>query len=126
MAVATAIQHRLDLELTNSVLSTYDADKVVAWAARDFGGALVMSSSFGAESALLVHMATRLLPDIRVVMIDTGYLFPETHAFMEGLRQRFNLNVWLYRTRQDPIAYLREAGEADPTNRRDIPRCCAV
>src|SRR5213076_2448770 len=82
--------------------------------------------SFGAESALLIHMATAALPGLRIVMVDTGYLFPETFAFLEDLRARFDLNVWVYRTRNDPIAYLREAGETDPTNRRDIDRCCAV
>ena len=126
MAVATAVQTPLDLELTNAVLGTYEPEKVVAWAAQQFGLGLIMSSSFGAESALLLHMATRVLPRIRVVMIDTGYLFPETHAFMEQLRARFDLNVWVYRTRNDPIAYLAEAGEIDPTTRRDVPRCCGV
>src|SRR6476619_7673909 len=120
MAVMTAAQTPLDVELTNAVLGTYDPEKVVDWAAGQFGSSLVMSSSFGAESALLIHMATRVMPNIRIVMVDTGYLFPETHGFMEDLRQRFKLNVWVYRTRSDPIAYLKDAGETDPTERRDI------
>jgi phosphoadenosine phosphosulfate reductase len=126
MAVETDIQQPIDLELTNAILGTYAPDKIVDWAARQFGNGLIMSSSFGAESALLLHMATRVLPDIRIVMVDTGYLFPETHGFMEALRQRFNLNVWTFRTRNDPIAYLKEAGETDPTVRRDVTRCCGV
>ena len=47
-------------------------------------------------------------------MVDTGYLFPETHQFMESLRKRFDLNVWIYRTKNDPIRYLELAGETDP------------
>ena len=116
----------LDLEATNAVLETYDAPKIVAWAAECFGDGLVMSSSFGAESALLLHMATRVNPDIKVIVIDTGYLFPETHQFLEDLRHRFDLNIWLYRTRNDPIAYLREANETDPTVRRNIESCCGA
>src|SRR3954454_19847985 len=126
MAVATEISQPLDLELTNAVIGTYDPAKVVEWSAHQFGNGLVMSSSFGAESALLIHMATRVLPDIRIVMVDTGYLFPETHRFMEELRHRFNLNVWVYRTRNDPIAYLKQAGEGDPSWRNDVPACCAI
>jgi phosphoadenosine phosphosulfate reductase len=125
MAVATAIELPLDLDATNAVLGTYEPQAIVAWAVKQFSDGLIMSSSFGAESALLIHMVTRLLPGVRIVMIDTGYLFPETHAFMEALRRRFNLNVWTYRTRNDPIAYLTSAGETDPTMRRDISRCCA-
>src|SRR4051812_40297535 len=116
----------LDLEATNAVLETYEPPKVVSWAAETFGDRLVMSSSFGAESALLIHMAIQVRPDIKIIVVDTGYLFPETHQFLEDLRQRFDLNVWLYRTKNDPIAYLREANETDPTVRKNIESCCGV
>ena len=116
----------LDIDATNRVLETYDPARVAAWAARQFGDELVMSSSFGAESALLIHMATQVLPSIRIIFVDTGYLFPETHAFMEQLRQRFDLKVWVYRTHNDPIAYLQSVGETDPTIRTDTDRCCAA
>jgi phosphoadenosine phosphosulfate reductase len=120
------LEPTLDVDATNHVLETYDPSRVVAWAARQFGDDLVMSSSFGAESALLIHMATQLLPRIRIIFVDTGYLFPETHRFMEDLRRRFDLNVWTYRTRNDPIAWLTQAGEAEPMLRRDIDACCAA
>jgi len=116
----------LDLDTLNPLFETSQPQQVVQWAAAQFGGDLVMSSSFGAESALLIHMATRFLPDVRIVWVDTGYLFPETHAFMEDLRHRFNLNVWVYRTRNDPIAYLQQAGETDPSWRNDVDACCAA
>jgi phosphoadenosine phosphosulfate reductase len=45
---------------------------------------------------------------------------------MEDLRQRLDLNIWIYRTRNDPIAYLRHAGEENPNWRKDIESCCAV
>src|SRR5438874_1444087 len=119
-------QPSIDIDATNCVLDTYDPSAIVSWAAKEFGDGLVMSSSFGAESALLIHMATRELPDIRIVVVDTGYLFPETHQFIEDLRHRFNLNIWLYRTRNDPIAYLKQAGETDPMVRQNVEGCCSV
>src|SRR5438046_776218 len=82
----------LDLDTLNALFAKQDPARIVDWSARQFGRDLVMSSSFGAESALLLHMATRALPDIRIIFVDTGYLFPETHQFMEQLRHRFNLN----------------------------------
>lgn len=116
----------LDVESLNSAFEAADATKIVSWAATQFGDALVMSSSFGAESALLLHMATRILPRIRVIMIDTGYLFPETYRFMEQLRLRFDLNVWVYRTKNDPLAWLHAAGEENPNWRKDVDGCCAA
>jgi len=116
----------LDVESLNEMFEAVEPRKIVDWAITTFGQSLIMTSSFGVESALLLHMATRAMPDIRIVTVDTGYLFPETHLFMEDLRQRFNLNVWVYRTANDPIQYLHSAGEGDPAWRNDIDRCCAA
>ena len=116
----------LDLDLLNPAFEVADPEKIVAWTAAQFGNDAVMWSSFGAESALLLHMATRALPHIRVIMVDTGYLFPETWRHMEDLRRRLNLNVWVYRTQNDPVAYLHHAGEENPTYRKDRDACCAA
>jgi phosphoadenosine phosphosulfate reductase len=116
----------LDLATLNPMFERQSPADIVKWAAAQFGNELVMTSSFGAESALLIHMAAQEIPDIRIIFINTGYLFPETHAFMESLRHRFNLNVWTYRTRNDPIAWLRAAGEENPTWRKDVDACCAA
>jgi phosphoadenosine phosphosulfate reductase len=118
---------KLDLPSLNAMFETSDASKVVEWTAAEFGGDnVVMSSSFGADSAVMLHMATQVIPDIKVIFVNPGYLFPQTHAHMEALRFRLNLNVWTYRTRNDPNTYLHEAGEENPTWRKDIDRCCAA
>jgi phosphoadenosine phosphosulfate reductase len=127
MSTAAISNLDLDLESVNLVLDGWEPAKILDWAALTFDREhIVMSSSFGAESAALIHLATRVLPRIRIIMVDTGFLFPETHGFMEQLRSRFDLNVWVYRTRNDPIRYLREAGENDPTIRKDVDACCAA
>ncbi|QOV89441.1 phosphoadenylyl-sulfate reductase [Humisphaera borealis] len=114
----------LDLEAINPMLESQDPAGICRWASAQFGGELVMTSSFGAESALLLHLATRVKPDIKVIMIDTGYLFPETWQHMEALRRRLDLNVWVYRTKNDPIAWLGQNGEGNASWRNDVDRCC--
>lgn len=121
-----SLDPQLDLQALNPIFEAKSPEQIVDWAVREFGDELVMTSSFGADSAVLLHMATTVLPDIKVIMIDTGYLFPETHEFMEQLRRRFDLNIWTYRTRNDPIAWLHSAGEENHTWRKDIQTCCAV
>ena len=117
----------LDLASLNSMFETADPVKVVDWTVAQFRGPnVVMSSSFGADSAVLLHMATQVLPDIKIIFVNTGYLFPQTHAHMEALRLRLHLNVWTYRTGNDPIAYLHTAGETNPAWRQDIDRCCGI
>ena len=114
----------------NARFESADPSAVVEWAAAEFGpDRVVMSSSFGADSAVLLHMATRVIPRIKVVFVDTGYLFPETHQFMAELRQRLDLNVWTYRTRNDPIAFLRRIGVDNPDWRESpeqIDLCCGA
>jgi len=89
----------LDLEAVNAALADADAEEVIRWAARAFGERLVMSSSFGAHSALMLHLATRVVPRIPVVFLDTGYLFPETYQFAEELTERLGLRLEVYTPR---------------------------
>lgn len=86
----------LDLDEVNDALEDATADEIIRWAGRTFGSSVVMSSSFGAESALMLHLVTRELPRVPVVFLDTGYLFPETYSFAEELTQRFSLNLRTY------------------------------
>lgn len=123
--MTTAIE-QLDLDSLNAMFEASHPSKIVEWTIAQFDGDVILSSSFGAESMVSIHLATRAKPDIRIVMVDTGYLFPETHQFMERMRNQFNLNVWTYRTKNDPIAWLSQHGEGDPTFRNNIDACCAA
>ncbi len=66
------------------------------WAADTFGDQLVMTTSFGIQSAVMLHLVTRIVPEIPVVFIDTGYLFPETYRFAAELTERLKLNLKTY------------------------------
>jgi len=90
---------RLDVDQVHEHLQRVDAVSVVRWAHETFGDGLIMTSSFGAQAAVMLHLATRVVPDIPVVLLDTGYLFPETYRFAEHLRERLNLNLHVYQPR---------------------------
>lgn len=94
----------LDLDAANAELAGRPAEEIVGWAQERFGRTLIMSSSFGAESALMLHLvsrvvARRLAPKIPVVFLDTGYLFPETYVFAEEMTKRFDLDLRVYTPR---------------------------
>lgn len=80
----------------SGVLERMSAQERIAWAQGLFGEGLVMSTSFGVQSAVLLHMATECVPGIPVIFVDTGYLFAETYRFMEALRERLALNLKVY------------------------------
>ena len=73
------------------------AQERVAWALEHVPGKLVMASSFGVQAAVALHLITRQQPDIAVILIDTGYLFPETYRFVDELTQRLSLNLHVVR-----------------------------
>lgn len=53
-----------------------------------------ISISFsGAEDVVLIDMAIKIKPDIKVFSLDTGRLHPETYKFMEQVREHYNLNI---------------------------------
>lgn len=116
----------LDLPALNGRLGNAAPQEIMHWAAATFGQRLIMTSSFGAESMCTLHMAAAIRPDIRIVFVNTGYLFPETLVFMEEMRRRFNLNIWEYHTRNDPVVWLTVHGEPDPHVRQDVEACCAA
>lgn len=121
-----AVAETLQTDALNQIFEKQHPSRIIEWAAGEFGQDLVMSSSFGDQAAVLIHMAVQANPNIRIIFVDTGYLFPETHQYMEQLRRRLNLNVWIYRTQRDPIAYLHHSGEDNHTWRKDISACCAA
>ncbi|MEB3248008.1 MAG: phosphoadenosine phosphosulfate reductase [Merismopediaceae bacterium] len=93
---------QLDLTAINSTLADQTADRIVEWADRAFGSGLVMSTSFGIQAAVMLHLVTRINPTIPVVWIDTGYLPPETYRFADELTQRLQLNLKVYQSPLSP------------------------
>ena len=86
-----------DLAAMNRDLEKRNAEQRVAWALENFPGYIVLTSSFGAQSAVCLHLVSVQQPDIPVVLVDTGYLFPETYQFIDDLTERLSLNLHIYR-----------------------------
>lgn len=79
-----------------TVLEGSTALERVEWANRTFAEGLVLSTSFGIQSALMLHLVTRVRPEIPVIFIDTGYLFPETYQYVQTLTESLELNIKVY------------------------------
>jgi phosphoadenosine phosphosulfate reductase len=88
-AVPSAPQSDLDLE-------TASATERIRWAYQTYGDQLVLSTSFGVQSAVMLHLVTTQIPDIPVIFVDTGYLFPATYKFAAELSERLKLNLKTY------------------------------
>ncbi len=90
-------QHAQDLARIDAWLEGRSAEQRVAWALANGPLEPALSSSFGAQSAVALHMLIRQCPDIPVILVDTGYLFPETYRFADELAERLSLNLQVFR-----------------------------
>jgi phosphoadenosine phosphosulfate reductase len=89
--------HDAALIACESALADMSAEQRVTWALERLPGEHIVSSSFGAQSAVMLHLLSTQKPDIPVVVIDTGYLFPETYRFIDELSERLQLNLTIFR-----------------------------
>ncbi len=96
----------------------------LALALREFTGRIALVSSFGAEAAVLLHMAAQIDPALPVIFLDTGKLFGETRRYRDVLVDRLGLRD--VRTIEPDIARI-AADDPDGTLWRSAPdRCCAL
>jgi phosphoadenosine phosphosulfate reductase len=97
---------------------------IIARAWEVFGEDLALVSSFGAESAVLLHLAARVRRDIPVLFLDTGMLFGQTLDYRRQLALRLGLtDVRDLRPRFEDLA------TTDPGAdlwKRDTDACCHI
>jgi len=110
---------RLDAELRHAHPAT-----VIEAAVEAFGDKLALVSSFGAESAVLLHLASRVKPSIPVLFLDTGMLFGQTLDYRKTLAAQLGLTD----VRDLRPAY-QDLAVADPQSKlwqTDTDACCNV
>jgi phosphoadenosine phosphosulfate reductase len=69
------------------------AEERIARAVRYLPETTVATSSFGADSAVLLHLISRVAPRLPVIVLNTGFLFPETLEYKDQLQRMLGLNL---------------------------------
>ena len=95
---------------------------IIQWAVETFRPDVAMTSSFGAESAALIHLAIQIEPRLDIRIVDTGLFFPETYQFIDELKRRFNLNLTVFKTKLD-VERFKQAHAHLPIGHPDF--CCS-
>src|SRR5580698_7785311 len=88
-----------ELAELNHAIEHLSAPQRVERALELLPGESVLTSSFGAQSAVMLHLVNTVVP---VVLLDTGYLFPETYCFIDELTERLKLNLKVFRAESSP------------------------
>ncbi|WP_299668064.1 phosphoadenylyl-sulfate reductase [uncultured Psychromonas sp.] len=92
----TKAEQNLALAEVNALLETKSALERVQWAVDNLESEFVLSSSFGIQAAVCLHLITTVKADTPIILTDTGYLFPETYQFIDDLTKQLNLNLKIY------------------------------
>jgi phosphoadenosine phosphosulfate reductase len=117
----TAREHARDID---SALRDADPRTILEAAVRAFGGRLALVSSFGAESAVLLHLAAQVKPDLPVLFLDTGMLFGQTLDYRHDLARRLGLTgVRDLRPRFEDLALTDPNADLWQT---DTDACCRI
>ena len=105
----------IDLAEANRELAAKSPQERILWTREVFGEGLVMSSSFGLQSSVLLHLANETVPEIPVIFVDTGYLFKETYLYAEQVTKQLDLNLKVYSSPVTPARF--EALHGKPWDR---------
>lgn len=102
-----------------------DAPKILRLAIEDlFPGRIALVSSFGADSAVLLHMVAAIDRSLPIVFVDTLHLFAETLAYRDSLVAQLGLTNVVTITPDE--AALAAEDEDKFLWARDPDRCCAL
>ncbi|MGJ8677096.1 MAG: phosphoadenylyl-sulfate reductase [Akkermansiaceae bacterium] len=91
-----------DVQKVNDSFPKMSAPERISWLHEEFGSRLVLSSSFGLQAAVMLDLVSKHAPEMPVVWLDTGYLFPETYQYAQQLVEQLKLDVKVYHALMTP------------------------
>ncbi|URJ27400.1 phosphoadenylyl-sulfate reductase [Candidatus Blochmanniella camponoti] len=93
-------EQKLILVKINRYLESLNTVDRFTWAIEYLPKQAILSSSFGIQSSVSLHLTTHYYPNIPIILIDTGYLFPETYRFIDRLTEKMQLNLHVFSPNQ--------------------------
>ncbi|MGW1892916.1 phosphoadenylyl-sulfate reductase [Streptomyces sp. NPDC002004] len=118
----TADELRTLAEQAGRDLENASALDILTWAADTFGPRFCVTSSM--EDAVVAHLASRVMPGVDVVFLDTGYHFPETIGTRDAVDAVMDVNVITLTPRQSVAEQDAEYGPKLHDRNPDL--CCAL
>jgi phosphoadenosine phosphosulfate reductase len=111
------------IAIENERLEKLSAEERLAFAVEQFGDKLMFTSSFGAGSAVLLHLWSRVAKNLPVIFLDTGFLFSETLAYKDELAKHLGLTVKIVHPEVAREEFLARNGSDIMFTNSDL--CCA-
>jgi len=123
-APATTLFNQELLEQAQGLAEGWTAEQVLRWAVENYGRDVAIASAFGAEGIATIDIAAQVWPQLRVFILDTNFLFPETHRLITRVEERYGIQVERVHPLLAPDEQVRSHGAALWT--RDADQCCRI
>jgi phosphoadenosine phosphosulfate reductase len=119
-----AVPESIDLSGLNDRFETASPEDILRWTVGSFAPDAVLTMSFQHEGVVIAHMLREVAPGTPILFIDTGYHFPETLAYRDGLVARFGFPVRNLRSAMPREEFVARHG--DDLYDRDPDLCCKI
>jgi phosphoadenosine phosphosulfate reductase len=113
-----------EVRAVQSAADRWNAEVALRWAFDRMGKDVALVSAFGPEGMALIDMAAHIERDFRLITIDTGFLFPETHQLMAEVEERYGIAIEKVHPALSPEDQERAYGAA--LWKRDPDLCCSM
>jgi phosphoadenosine phosphosulfate reductase len=112
------------LEKLKAGAEGWKPEEVLHWAFANFGEDVAMATGFGVEGMVLLDIATRVNPDIKVFTGDTDFLFPETYDLIDRVEKHYGIKVERLYSALTPEEQERTHGSE--LWKRNPDQCCSI
>ena len=124
MSSVAATLSAAEVDALAEQFSDATAAEILLEAVERFPGRVVLTCSWQRTSSVLVHLVATQALDVRIVEVDTGLLFPETHEVRDRLIDRFGIRVETLRPRRTVAE--QAADEGAELWLREPDACCGL
>jgi phosphoadenosine phosphosulfate reductase len=92
----------MDVQQACAELESSDALGALRWGLEQFGDGFALTTSFGIQAAVSLHLVSQLEKAVPVIWVDTGYLPPETYRYAESMIALLGLQVHVAQAQISP------------------------
>ena len=78
---------------SNKKYTDADVETILKWTKKAFGESFAFTTAFGYSGIAVLHHALKIMPDMKIYFIDTGFHFKETLEFCEVITDKWSLNL---------------------------------
>ena len=104
MNTKTSNKTKYDLTDLNEELINLSSLEIIEWGYDKFGNNLAFTTSFGIQSAVLLHLiqSSSIKNKVKIFWIDTGYLPKETYLYADKLINQLCLDIDILQSKISP------------------------